>query len=530
MNEKKQKTLVLHPFLIGIYPILFLYSYNISQVSLRALMLPVVLTLAVTFLFWISLGYVIKDFKKSGIIASMGLAIFFSFGHIASYLCLIIPPAIFRYRYMIGLTALIFASVVYLTIRAKRDLGKLTNALNYLAAFLVLMTLIQISAYHLKRSPVQVMQKGEIPKVSKLKDKSLMPDIYYFIFDGYGNRQSIMRYHDFDNREFLDGLRKRGFFVAERSRSNYNQTFTSISSSLNMEYLDQISSKMGEYSEDLKPFYSMIQDNKVMLFLKSLGYKYINFSSGWEPTSYNPNADRNIGHLKNMNEFSMILAKTTLLKIFETDIIRRFTGFMHRRKQSMILSKFEEMSEVTRMEGPKFVMMHILVPHAPFVFNEDGSLQNITSFDFGDWASRDGYVKEMRFINKKIETMVDEIIANSKIPPVIIMQGDHGPRWTWHSNWRGDPHGWRFEDIKEDTIIESTGILNVYLISKECQKNLYDWITPVNSFRVVLNCYFGTSYRMLPDNIYWSMRYTPYKLVDITKRSRKADGALKYPR
>ncbi|NIM60891.1 MAG: hypothetical protein GTO30_04335, partial [Acidobacteria bacterium] len=62
------------------------------------------------------------------------------------------------------------------------------------------------------------------------------PDLYYFIFDAYTSADHLAAVFDHDNGPFLDELRKRGFFVAERSRSNYTTTLPSLASTLNMEY------------------------------------------------------------------------------------------------------------------------------------------------------------------------------------------------------------------------------------------------------------------------------------------------------
>jgi hypothetical protein len=40
---------------------------------------------------------------------------------------------------------------------------------------------------------------------------------------------------------------------------------------------------------------------------------------------------------------------------------------------------------------------------------------------------------------------------------------------------------------------------------------LYPGISPVNSFRVLFNAYFGADYRLLPDRNYYSNYATPYE-------------------
>jgi hypothetical protein len=81
------------------------------------------------------------------------------------------------------------------------------------------------------------------------------------------------------------------------------------------------------------------------------------------------------------------------------------------------------------------------------------------------------------------------IIEKSSTPPVIILQGDHGPAQLEKEN--------------------RMGILNAYYFSTK-QDALYSTITPVNTFRVVFNTFFGTDLEMLPDTSYYSKYSQPY--------------------
>jgi hypothetical protein len=78
---------------------------------------------------------------------------------------------------------------------------------------------------------------------------------------------------------------------------------------------------------------------------------------------------------------------------------------------------------------------------------------------------------------------VDTILAESEVPPVIIIQGDHGP--------------WLQPTDKRMRILAA-----LYLPGHEEQ--LYPTITPVNFFRVVFNSYFGGDYELLEDVSYFS--------------------------
>ena len=96
---------------------------------------------------------------------------------------------------------------------------------------------------------------------------------------------------------------------------------------------------------------------------------------------------------------------------------------------------------------------------------------------------------------------MDAIIAKSKVPPVIIIMGDHGPFGS------------------QVTPEMRLSILNAYYVNDEAKQDLYAEITPINSFRVVFNNYFGTNYPLLEDKSYFSYemdKFTPDKIIPNT--------------
>jgi len=140
------------------------------------------------------------------------------------------------------------------------------------------------------------------------------------------------------------------------------------------------------------------------------------------------------------------------------------------------------------MPGPQFAYVHLILPHPPFVFGPDGEYTNPADFwnkekKYAPDKFKIGYVNQVIFLNTKLLEMIDTILAESDTPPIILLQGDHGP-WS-------QPNPQHFF------------ILNAYYLPDHTTE-LYPQLSPVNSFRIIFNDYFGGSYDMLPDVTYYS--------------------------
>ena len=90
-----------------------------------------------------------------------------------------------------------------------------------------------------------------------------------------------------------------------------------------------------------------------------------------------------------------------------------------------------------------------------------------------------GYVNQIEYIDRRIVPVVQTLINKSKNPPIIILMGDHGLNGT----------------------NRQTDLLSYYLPGNGSDK-LYPAISPVNSFRLIFNEYFGADYPFLPDQTY----------------------------
>lgn len=487
------------------------------MVSLSEILIPIVIILGFTAIavlfFWLILK---KDCKKAGIIVAIFLVLFFSYGRVYDPIkgLKIGNFIIGGHRYLLVVWLILFILGTYFTIRTKKDLRNFSNILNVIAIVLVLFSLVNIGFYKFKTRDIQedssiVLQDGEAVIFESLTE---LPDIYYIILDGYAGESSLEEFYDYDNHEFINFLTEKGFYVASKSRCNYPWSYLSLASSLNMEYINYLSEDAGLKSDDRTVPYQMITTNKVWKFLHSKGYKFVHLnSSGWGPTDRNRNADISI-RVNRFNEFNISLIQTTMLKPFEKYIIADSAI-------QKVLYSFTNLSKVHQIEGPKYIFAHIMSPHPPFFFGASGELIPEAEYKLSAYWDKEKYLNQLIFVNSRLEILIEEILSKSKVPPIIILQGDHGARSTL-----GDPRGDREDPANigwlyptAEMLRESTFILNAYYLPENGSDLLYDSITPVNTFRLIFNTYFDSDYELLEDKYYYSPYWQPYKFFDVTE-------------
>ena len=143
----------------------------------------------------------------------------------------------------------------------------------------------------------------------------------------------------------------------------------------------------------------------------------------------------------------------------------------------------------------------------PFVFGPNGeslntawelTLQNGDAFPGTRDQYIEGYSSQIAYPNKLLQATIVNILRNSEDPPVIIIQGDHGPRanLAWDS-------------IEETDLDEAFSILNADYLPPGDPQELYATISPLNSFRVFFNRVLGGSYQLLEDRSYFTTHSDP---------------------
>jgi hypothetical protein len=451
-------------------------------VESAALVRPVILALAITGLIWGMLRFLLRDWQKSGILTSLLVIAFFSYGHVFIQ----IESAfgfVIRHRHLTLIYAFLLLAVAALIVWKVRRPQGIINFLTVTGGVLTVFSLVRTLQHDLTvyRS-AQRSSTTQSSLIQTVSDRSQKPDIYLIVLDAHTSVRTLQETFGYDASAFENQLEELGFYVAECAQSNYPITKLSITSTFYANY---------HQDPTLYPAFSSL----VIKTLRSEGYRVITFenrSNGHFSIGQDLRLSRHQSLLSGtdlsggLSEFEVMLWKTTFARIaydmpqlipfFNVQSLHEWEYYEHYQQTYFML---EELRRLPEMEGPKFVFAHFLVPHPPFIFAPDGEFA---------WAEgkAEGYVSNVAFIDSQIVPVLAEIVRKSKTPPVIIMMGDHGAT--------GIP--------KLETPQRRMSILNAYYVNEQAKQDLYGTITPVNSFRVVLNNYFGTDYPLLEDRSY----------------------------
>jgi hypothetical protein len=527
-REPIQARWAVHPFLFAAFPILYLFAQNASQVHVMDLARLLGFVLAGTLLLYFVLGLVMRNAPQAAFITSLAVLFFFTIDiakQYADFLLSSASQAWVLHSFDIDLLWIVLPEIAVLALAAyalKKKWsarGMFTSFLNVFSAVLVAIPIVQAAS--IKAPTIGRPPHEPVPyPIAAQPDAAPLPDIYYIILDGYARTDVMKSFFDFDNAPFLKRLEEQGFYIARDSIANYCQTPLSLSASLNSVYLDDLVKGLGPDQTQLS---DLIGNNNLMATLRPLGYKFVTFSTGFDPTEH-PEADVYLSPHSFASGFErMVIDITPLRAVWPNPKAGRPTD-MNRERTFYLL---DHLADVARDRSPTFTFAHVFCPHPPFVFGEKGQDVSLRNKNYeapgGDrlvGRFRDpahfarAYRAQSAFITERIEAVIKEIIAQSPEPPIIILQSDHGSELKLDYN-----------NVANTDLKERMSILNAYYFPGKKYQDLYRGISPVNSYRVVLNSYFGAKLPLLPDRSFFSTWTEPYRFIDVTEAVITRDAA-----
>ncbi len=412
---------------------------------------------------------------KSIFIIAFSLFIYLFFRPILDTITILKPLQLLRKSYFyLPFFTLIFFLMLFLTHKAKA-LGKTIIYLNVL--FFVLL-FVEIGEFFFitgnENRYKLITDKIETVPVTEVR----RPNIYLLVLDEYTGLKSINDYFNFSNTAFVDSLKKRDFFVAQNPNSNYNLTWISMLSTLELSYIKNYNKEEFANANIYGNAAEQIKENNLITFLNNLNYDIIN------NTFFEFNhAHSSVPLLRPLKE--RLLLNKTLGYALKRGLLNHIPS---NKVQLLLNSQFAEIyrynqlvieqtiQTIKKNNAPVFLYSHFLMPHVPYLKDKDGNTRNFsdTYKELRNSGYPQSYINYLIYTNKLMLQFTDSILQK-KNDAIIIIMSDHGYRW---------------QKGKRTVINDFNNFLAVYSTTKNYSL-FSDTTSTVNLFRIVLNNYFN---------------------------------------
>lgn len=340
--------------------------------------------------------------------------------------------------------------------------------------------------------------KNKIPQDVQVEQVHLpanRPDIYLIITDEYSGSKTLRDSFNYDNARHERFLRERGFYVAATPIANYAYTALSMAATMDMDYLLWLDKNPSIKAQDYTLAARHITESKAIHILRSYQYELVNYSIfdiDKQPARFNSALmafeikliTANTLHGRFQKDLGAYVAEHIVPKI--PWLAKSYQDeFEAGNKRLIALTK--EIA-ATKPPAPRFVYTHLVMPHAPFLFDSSGTKNvanyhdpayyaNLTRKEFDNL-----YLQYLVFTNQVVEELVDDLLTKTQGKAVIMVLSDHGLRRKYdNSTWINN--------------------FNATYIPGKDYRLFYDTISNVNQFRILFNTIFDKHLPLLKDSV-----------------------------
>lgn len=495
-----------YPFLLAALPVIYFVETNFRLLGAGD-------GIRLTIVYWIVTGLLLllafrvwKDMHRAALVLTPLAAVLFLAHKMGP-----IPVGLF-------LALLVGLGVFFL--RRSPEMRRVSIVLNAVLLVLAGLPIVQtVIASGAKQAPSPTALFAEPLAVPPPGAGQALPDVYFLLLDGLGQPDYLEVEFGIPSQIVEGTLKQRGFKMLRRSQSNYPQTALSVAATFNVEYIPSLLDIPDIASRDRRPLAGLIRDNRVIRTFRDLGYDLVTFPSCYPLTTMG-GATRNRHPLFAPNFLEYFTLEEGALPLVQKMAGRGPADLSYALRRHRLEYIFDNLGSARDGVGdgtPVFVFAHIMAPHPPFVFNRAGkglpSKQSFTLADGHHWHDIHGpkaapyplmYSEQLTYVMKRLGEAVDAILASSPTPPVIIVQGDHGPGSRLHH-----------EDPRATDHRERLGIFNAWYTPPGYDLAVPEGGSAINTFPQLFNAVYGARLPLLPDRFFYARMSAPYSFLEL---------------
>jgi hypothetical protein len=490
--------------------VLFLWSQNLGEVPAGDVVQPLVFVIVLAAIATLGLAIVFGMRARSALIVTPAIFGVLMYGHV---LKLFSTPSDLLVGFGVLLVWVGFLAAWRLsTARVLR----VDRVLTMIGALLVGVSLVQIVPYQVEEAtaaPPPVLVGG---RTLQSETNAQKRDVYWLVYDRYGSDRAMKNLYHVDN-DLTPWLSEHGFDVLEKSHANYVATSLSLSTTMNLAHLEELTGLVGSSTNSYNAVYRRLQSALVPRQFQALGYRYLHLGSWWNPTRFDEAADRNY-NADGVNDFTSVLFTTSALPLAVKALgLEEQPPSEHTKHIKHNTYALDQLDRLRNEPGPKFVMAHILLPHPPYVFDSDG--RPMTEDEVKGLDDKEAGRRQLAYTNSRIRSFIEGLLALPEDQqPIIIVQADEGP---WTDPYFADKWKYDWNTATPEELETKFGILNAWYVPGGTNGlGLRQDQTAINTFPILFSRYFGLDgYKELPDTVRTSSGWErPYQLIDITDK------------
>mgnify|MGYP003301611647 CR=1 FL=1 len=448
--------------LASLFPVIFTYAQNVSEVDFIEVLSLALLYPAVGFFMWGGFSLITKSPMRSAL--STVLLVFFLSNYMMVQNVVQMVFADLKYWHILPLALFIIGHIVYLIFRFEEKSFKDIM----FVGVLVMSVLMLINLVPAVPTIVQKMasNSGESSNSSSAEE-SEQPNIYWFVFDECASFPVMEKHYGYTDTTFQDYLTEKGFFISHSSRNESGNTNSVLTNCLNLDYVvnsDMPLSEIETYTVD-PAMYELLRENNYQI--KGVGDTM--WLGGIESVTQSGGAGGG----------QTVEGITVSEMILQNSVIAPFMVQDGTAAAKVILDSYAYLQDSNNIEPntATFTLCYLCTPHQPFLFDENGD--SVSASNYNNWDDPKYYLGQYIFAMKNLTQMV-ECILEKDSDSIIVVQSDHGPRFK---------DGMTFE--------ERTNVLNAVYYRNEDMSQI-DGKSSVNTFRLIFSKLFDVDLKEVP--------------------------------
>ncbi len=497
-TKSEQQTSRLHrmalfPFLFPLFFVLHVQRYYHGLLPFGDLVQALVQYLTVALLF----GGLLRIFFKNTLAWSLGCLLLTALWVYWGDIVLTLPALLHltgNYAYDLSIAIGGICIVLWISYRLRKLSSTSSQAGLY---YLNLLFLIFVGV-ELGWLGLQALQQRNAPPTMAVEKADTAaqtihrgPSIYLLLFDEYASTPCLKEDWGIDNHAMDSFLKSRGFFINEKSRSNYNSTVFSMASLFHMNYFTAYSKPVSRCdARGVQQAIAAIRHASLPDRLRQAGYE-LRVHSLFDFAGQQGHSVPNIVLTKSPftgTSFSFFWKNGYLPYLRERSHIKSDPNYRY-----SVFYKMDDynnegvnmvLQEAQRQKSkPVFLYAHFMMPHNRYFYDSSDHLlpmNTIKAINGSNDLRYYGYA--IHHANGKLRTMVDAILRDDPTACILAL-GDHGYRRPMD----GQVHPENFRNL-----------CAVYFPDRDYH-SLPDSFTNVNLLRLVFNHLAGTDYKLLPE-------------------------------